>query len=221
MENFKRKVWVEYPIPYSVSIWGKDQQASTDVPPAQKVVTPEAVYQKLGIEPEIEKAEVLNKVVEPKEDNLDILISSCVDEVQSDILITDSMSIRANTTQMPEGTVAIANVKLEQFYQGNRYVHKSYDPGSRMLMVRYFPATVRYRRLLKVSDLDTLIGDQLIYVKTYVLMKMATKELTVLTAVKLDADNGEVNLAALESFRNECTEKLQRMKDDILIYVNG
>lgn len=50
---------------------------------------------------------------------------------------------------------------------------------------------------------------------------MASKELVVITSVKLDADNGEVNTDNLSKFRDDCKLKYEELKPEILIYTNS
>jgi hypothetical protein len=183
MGSFKKKVWVEYPIPSSVSIWG-----------------------------DIDNSE---------ESDLDVLIDTCVCDLQSDICITAVMRATANSNKMPDGCRDIVSVRLDQQFQGNTTVKKTYDSVNNILYLRYFPCIVKYRRNVLVADLDTLVGDMMIYVRAYVLWKMATKELVQITSVTLNADNGEVNTEVLKAFRDECKSKYEALKPEITLYVNG
>lgn len=153
--------------------------------------------------------------------NLDLLIKSCIKELQSDIYITDTMIARSNINQMPEDTISIVSAQLQIPIQGNAYVKKTYMKGTHQLYLRYFPAVVNFRRKVRVEDIEELEGDMFIYLKNYVLWKMAAKELVVITSVRLDADNGEVNTDELIKFRDACKGTYDTMKDGILIYTNS
>lgn len=180
MSNFTKRIWLEYPIPESVSVWGSDPLVS-----------------------------------------LDDLIKNCVDEVASDIQITESLLANSFSTQMPDTCVTIVSVKMQQEFQGNRFVKKTYDKETKMLYLRYFPSLVSYKRIITVADLETLVGDRLLYVKKYVLSKMAQYELNVLSSVKLEADNGQVDLDSLRDFMRKNEESVSKLKEDILMYVNS
>lgn len=153
--------------------------------------------------------------------DLDLLIASCVDELKSDIFVTDYLTMGGMTMAAPEGCVAVVNAKFSAMFQGNRSVPIDFDRAANQLLCRYVPARVTYRRYLRLSDLEGLVGDQLIYVKSYVLWKMAEKEVTVLQSVELNADNGSVNLSALASFGERARELYLAKKEDILIYSAG
>lgn len=186
LEITLKRVWVEYPIPSSVSIWGPD--AAYD--PAHPT-------------------------------DLTNMIELCLDELQSDLEITASTTIYGNAWPMPAGCRNIVSVKLAQNFQGNKAVKKSYDSINNILNVRYFPAIVKYHRNVTLKDLDTLKGDLLIYFKAYLLWKMATKELVILSSIDLQADNGDVNLDALKAFADSCKDTYDELKPEILLYVNG
>lgn len=160
----------------------------------------------------------------PEDDNefdLNMLIKACLKELQSDIYVSETMVARSNINAMPEGTISIVSAQLQIPIQGNVYVKKTYMRGTNQLYLRYFPAVVNYRRKVRIEDIDDLEGDMLIYFKSYVLWKMSAKELVVITSVKLDADNGEVNTEDLVKFRDACKEKYEDLKPEILIYTNS
>lgn len=178
MDRFLQKVWLEYPIPSSVSIWGQIE-------------------------------------------DLKALVESVVDDLASDISVHESIKATGNSTVLPEGARDVISVKLDMPFQGNRQVKKTYDVATRTVWLRYFPAVIRYRRDFTVEDLDKAKGDILIYIKSYLFWKMADKELTIITSVKLDADNGEVNTDDLRSFLETNKARYENLKEGILLYVNS
>jgi len=180
MVTFIEKVWVEYPIPFSVSIWGQ-----------------------VAIE------------------NLDTLVETVLEEVSSDCNKTETTVCLRDVNSMPVGCREVISVKLDLGFQGNRYVKKNYDRETNMLYLRMYPSRVKYRRNLVLTDLDTLRGDQLIYVKNYVFMKMATKELTILGSVKYEADNGQMDLENLKAFRDAAVLKVNELKSELSMYGNS
>lgn len=153
--------------------------------------------------------------------SLDDLISSCVDELRSDLYITEYVHCSSQSTSLPEDAFAVVNAKIDFQFQGNRSVRVDFDAASHRALIRYVPAVLTYRRYLRLSDLDTLAGDRLIYAKMYVLWQMAEKELTILRSVVLDADNGSVNLDALASFSDKCRARYEEMKAEVFIYTSG
>lgn len=153
--------------------------------------------------------------------SLDDLISSCVDELRSDLYITEYVHCSSQSTSLPEDAFAVVNAKIDFQFQGNRSVRVDFDAASHRALIRYVPAVLTYRRYLRLSDLDTLAGDRLIYAKMYVLWQMAEKELTILRSVVLDADNGTVNLDALASFSDKCRDRYEEMKAEVFIYTSG
>lgn len=184
--TFKNKLWSEYPIPDSVSVWGGN-----------------------GVQLDSIK-------------DLDGLISTCVDELRSDILVTAYQRAGGICTRMPEGTVTVQSAMLTSnfMFQGNRLVKVTYDKGANTAYLSYYPAMITYKRYLKVDDLENLVGDQLIYVKAYILWKMAESELSILKAVNMNVDNGSVDWSVLESFRDKMYERYKDLKGDILMYAS-
>lgn len=185
--TFKDKLWSEYPIPESVSVWGGN-----------------------GVQLDSIK-------------NLDNLISTCVDELKSDILVTRYMRASGLRTTMPADTVTVQSAMLTSnfMFQGNRLVKVTYDKGSRIAYLSYYPATITYKKYLAVDDLGALVGDQLIYTKAYILWKMAESELSILKAVNMNVDNGNVDWSVLESFRDKMYERYKILKEDqILMYAS-
>lgn len=183
--TFLDELWVEYPVPQSVSVWYGD--GVTKQPMA----------------------------------DINQLVSMCVNELASDILITCYASANSMSTVLDDDTVCVNSAKLLQGFQGNRIVKVTYDASTHTAYLRYFPSTITYLRKLHVADLDTLVGDRLRYFKFYILYKMSQKELQILSAIKLDTDNGEVNLDSLRSYSNDCITKFEALKPEILMYSVG
>lgn len=152
--------------------------------------------------------------------DINVLIESAVDEIASDILITAYIEATGMTTQMPEGTVTVSSAMLSGNFpfQGNRLIKATYDIANRVCYLRYYPAVITYKRKLQVSDLLNLSGDQLIFTKSYILWKMAEKELAILKAADMTVDNGTINLSVLESFRDKMYDRYKDLKEGILLY---
>lgn len=149
------------------------------------------------------------------------LIVTSVRELQSDITIPETIQVSGLTTILPEDAVSVSCARLSWGFQGSRLVKYSWCKQTRQLCIRYFPATVTYRRKLHVEDLDNidvLEGDQYIYVKTYILMKMAEKELHMLKGMTMKIDNGELDMSVLSDFVSTCHTKIENLKKEILIY---
>lgn len=181
MSTFIEKLWTEYPIPRSASIWNPSSGEDAEV-------------------------------------DFSALIESAVDELGSDLFVTEHKQAYGMTTFMPEDTVSIICAKLNQPFQGNRQVKFTYDRSTNAVHLRYWPSIISYKRKFKVEDLETVCGDELRYCKAYILWKMADKELQVLKAVKLDTDNGEFDLSVLKEFADTSYDRYNKMKEDILIY---
>lgn len=155
-------------------------------------------------------------------EDINVLLDTSVSELASDLLVTEYMTAQGMTTILPVGTVSIVCAKLYYPFQGNRYVKFTYDASTRACNLRFFPAVITFRRkLATVDDLDNLEGDELRFAKLYVLYRMATKELQVLKVIKLDSDNGELDLSALEKFADESYQSYQKLKEEIIIYTSG
>lgn len=153
-------------------------------------------------------------------ESLPDLVESCVDELKSDILITCYQEATGMTTYLPQDTVCVVSATLSgQFpFQGNRYLKCTFDKSKCIAYLRYYPAVLTYRRTLKIEDLESLTGDELIYAKSYVLSKMADKELMILKTADMSVDNGVINLGVLESFRDKMQQRYNDLKPEILIY---
>lgn len=183
LESFKYKLFVEYPIPVELSIWGS----------------------RPGV---------------PAVDDINGLIESAVDEVASDVLMVCYIEATGMITNMPKGTVSIKSAKLSSMFpfQGNRLIKCTFDQGSMKAYLRYYPATICYNRILTVDDLPNLIGDNLLYVKAYILYKMAERELNILKSSNMSVDNGQLDLSTLEDFRDKKRDYYLHMKEEILLY---
>lgn len=153
--------------------------------------------------------------------DLDTLIETCVDELQSDVYVTEYVLAGSMGTQLPEDTIAVVGGKMTYGFQGNRAVKCTFDAATKIVWTRYYPANITYRRRLHVEDLDKLTGDMLQYTKMYMLWKMADREITMLTSVNFEVDNASVNLDSLTRFRDACRERYLTLKEDIMLYTVG
>ena len=185
--NFRDRLFAEYCIPESLSIFGGDGLQTFPVA------------------------------------DLDVLISTCVEELQSDVYVTEYTYAGSMGTQLPQDAFAVVSAKLNAGFQGNRQVRFTFDSSTKICWLRAYPSTITYRRLLRLDDLDSgkIRGDQLRYVKTYILWKMAEKEYSTLSPVVLDADNGSFNLSAIKEFAESRHTAFASMKDEIFIYTGG
>lgn len=154
-------------------------------------------------------------------EDIDTLIGACVEELASDVAITDYCYMGANTLQLPADTLNVVGAKYDMAYQGNRAVKVTFNANDKTVNCRFIPCTVTFRRKLSVDNIEKLQGNLLLYVKNYVLAKMATKELTMLGTVNLNADNGSIDLSELKSFRDDCREAVKEMKPQIMLYSVG
>ena len=152
--------------------------------------------------------------------DLDLLLSAGVQELASDVFVTDYVSVSSMNTSMPDDCVMVYSAKLIMAFQGNRLVKFTYDKGRNVCSVKYFPATITYKRKLRLDDFtnDLISGDLLRMCEDYFLWRMASKELNVLNMIKLDNDNGQINLEALGQFANNKKEEFDKFKEEILIY---
>lgn len=156
----------------------------------------------------------------PPVEDISVLIDTVLDELASDVLVTDYIEASGMITYMPEGTVTCTSAQLSSIYpfQGNRLVKVTYDSSSRKAFLRYYPAVITYKRKLKLEDLENLVGDNLIYFKSYCLWKMAERELAILKTVNMNVDNGQIDFSVLETFRDKQYDYYIKMKDEILLY---
>ena len=153
--------------------------------------------------------------------DLQELITMTLEDYGTDLEVYETVDAYGIQTQLPENTRAVTTVKLMMPFQGNRYVKWSFDFDTKICMVRYVPAKITYKRSLTVADLDTLTGARMVYLKSAILERMATKEISYLSTVNLESDAGQVNLDALKEFRDKQVSKLDIMKEDIMLYSNG
>ena len=132
--------------------------------------------------------------VEAPLENINNMIESCVKDISSDIAITEFAHASGMKTMLPPDTITATSAKLSQGFQGNRLVKVTFDASNKAAYLRYYPAIITYRRKLRVADLEVLSGDKLIFTKAYMLWKLSQKELQVLSMIKIDTDNGEIDL---------------------------
>lgn len=156
--------------------------------------------------------------VSSAESDLNVLLDSCVRELRSDILVSDSLQAIGISTTMPEGTLSIRSCRMVYPFQGTRLVKYSFDKFSRQLNLRYFPSFVTYLRRLVLNDLETLEGDQLIYVKNYILAKMGEKELFMVKSIDMKIDNGSLDYSILEDSVKTWQSVVTTLKPEILLY---
>lgn len=181
-EQFKNRIWLEYPVPREFSIWGGDMVHTLPI------------------------------------QNLDALIEMCVEDVATDIVMRGYKHALGLQTPMPEDTVTVLYANLDFPYQGNRQVKVSYDHSTKQAFMRTFPGTIVYQRKMHVEDIDKLQGDRLIYFRYYVMNKMATMELSYLKTMNMSVDNGSIDLETLRTFAENTAEKVDKLRDSILIY---
>ena len=182
MELFKKRIWLEYPVPKEFSIWGGD-----------------------GINTLPLK-------------NLDELIEMCVEDVATDIVVRADRKATGMVTSLPTDTIAVMYANMDFNFQGNRQVKVSYDSSKHIALLRYFPATIVYQRKLHLEDVPNLQGDRLIYFRTYVQWKMAETELSFLKTMNMTLDNASIDLETLKNFMDSAKEKVNTLRDSILIY---
>ena len=156
----------------------------------------------------------------PAVEDIDVLIETVVDELASDVLMTDHIEATGMITYMPEGTITCTSAMLSGIYpfQGNRLVKVTYDASSRKAFLRYYPAVITYSRKLRKEDLEILTGDRLMFFKAYCLWKMSEKELAVLKTANMNIDNGQIDFSTLEEFVRKQHEYYLKIKEEILIY---
>lgn len=182
MENFIRRIWLEYPIPKEFSIWGGD-----------------------GV----------NTL--PLKD-INELIEMSVQDVATDIVVRADKKANGMQTQLPDDTITVMYANMDFMFQGNRQVKVSYDSSTHIALLRYFPATIVYQRKMHLEDVPNLQGDRLIYFRSYVMWKMATTELSFLKTMSMNLDNASIDLQVLSDFANDTKEKIDTLRDSILIY---
>lgn len=147
------------------------------------------------------------------------LLELCVDDLAGDVPMPDYIRSTGMATRMPNDCLMVTSAKLDMgMFPGNRLVRVQYDKATNVATVRYQPAMIAYNRRLRVDDLDELRGARAQYVRAYVLLKMATKELSILQAVNMHVDNGAIDLSLISGFRDEQQRKFDELRKDILIY---
>lgn len=152
--------------------------------------------------------------------DLDDLIENSVAEIASDIHIIEMMPSQGQRTIMPQDCITIRSCYMNLPYQGNKLIKHNYDKANHICYVRYIPCNINYARYLRVSDLETLVGDRRVYAKDYILSKMANKELMALKGVDFKTDNGTIDLSVLEEFYKEKKENVEKLKEGILLYAS-
>jgi hypothetical protein len=156
-------------------------------------------------------------------DSLDSLLLSCLDDCQSDLELYDSVQMTYSPYVLPEGVRGVTSVKALSLMstQSNAFVRFTFDKGTRQVACRFLPALVTYKRDIKKEDLDRLVGYRLQYFKAYVISKMLEKEISWLTAIKLESDTGSIDVQALQSVKDKHDKLLEELKLDILFPSNG
>jgi len=153
--------------------------------------------------------------------NLDDLIQMCLEDTDSDLEVYESLIATGIITQMPDTCRVITSAVMQMPFQGNRYVHHTYDKHTKRCYLRYFPAVIYYKRGLNLDDIETLKGSRSQYLKFYVLWKMVDKEVNYLQSITLNPSEGEVNLEGLKEFRERCKQQWDTYKADIMLYSNN
>jgi hypothetical protein len=175
--TFVDKLFLEYPLPKAISIWGDQNLA-----------------------------------------DINNLVELALDDLSHNLQIIETITVNTMRYTMPEGTKAILNVILELYSQGNGYVKWNYDKQLRLLYLRYFPSRVTYARSVKLEEIDKIKGVRGQYVKAYILEKMAAKEISYLTSIKLNTEEGDIDLTALEDFRKKQEALYTDIGEDVLVY---
>lgn len=153
--------------------------------------------------------------------NLDTLIELALKECESDLELYDSVEATGLATQLPLTAKAVSSVRFATQFQGNRYVKWTFDYASKVVTLRYYPATIKYKRSVELADLENLKGSRLNYIKSFIMVKMLNKEISYLTAVKLDPEAGSIDVQALLTARDRYQTNLDLYRDDIAILSNG
>lgn len=183
MKELINTLFLEYPVPQVLSVWGTENSL-------------------IGV-------------------SLPQLVEITLNDLSSDLEVYETVPATGIQTQLPETTRAVSCVKLTMPFQGNRYVKWSFDTDTKICMVRYTPAKITYKRAVSLEDLSTLKGARMTYLKSAILDRMATKEITYLSTVVLESDAGSIDISALKEFRDEKRKLVEIMKEDIMLYSNG
>jgi hypothetical protein len=155
--------------------------------------------------------------------SLDSLLQSCLDDCNSDLELYDSVRVTTSPYVLPEGTRAVTNCKAEalMYTQANQFVKHTFDKATRQVACRFLPARVTFKRDLKLEDLDTIRGSVLQYFKAYTVIKMLEKEISWLTAVKLESTTGSIDVEGLKAVKASLEDKFEKFRQDILFPSNG
>lgn len=150
--------------------------------------------------------------------SLDSLIEMSVEDVATDLVVIDNITTSSMQTRLPDDTVTVMYGTMNYYFGGNRQVKVAYDKPTHQALMRYFPATITYQRKMHLEDIPNLQGDRLIYFRSYVLWKMAEGELSFLKTMNMNLDNATINLEVLEKFMNERKDKVELLRESILMY---
>lgn len=158
-----------------------------------------------------------------KSDELDSLLLSCLDDCHSDLELYESVQVTHSPYVLPEGTRGVTSVKAISLMrtQSNAFVKHTFDKSTRQVACRFLPALVTYKRDVKASDFDSLLGYKLQYFKAYVISKMLDKEIAWLTAIKLESTTGSVDVQALQTVKANHDKLLDKLREDIVFPSNG
>lgn len=156
-------------------------------------------------------------------DTLDSLLISCLDDCHSDLELYESVQIYSSPYVLPEGTRGVTSVKSLSLMrtQSNSFVKHTFDKLTRQVACRFLPALVTYKRDVKESDFNSLVGYKLQYFKAYVISKMLAKEIAWLTAIKLESGTGNIDIQALQTVKNDHDKLLDKLREDIVFPSNG
>lgn len=154
--------------------------------------------------------------------DLGVLVAACVEDLKSDLYVTDYVDMYSQVTQVGDDVFAVVNARLSAVsFMGNTSVKVQFDRSRHQLRCLYVPARATVRRYMHVEDIDSLVGSKLQYFTAYVNFKAALKELNILQSVSLEADNGSVNLQVIADFAERNRQQYESMREDIFIYTGG
>ena len=158
-----------------------------------------------------------------RDSNFDDLFQSCLDDLESDLELYDSVRITSTPCTLPEGTRAVTNCKAESLMsaQTNQFVKHTFDKPTRQVACRFLPALCTFKRNVLLEDLDNIRGSVLQYYKAYVIIKMLEIEISWLTAVRLESTTGSIDVEGLKAVKSELEKKFENMRADILFPSNG
>ena len=72
-----------------------------------------------------------------------------------------------------------------------------------------------------MDDLKSIKGSNLQYFKAYTVIKMLEKEISWLTAIKLESSTGSIDVSSLKDIKTQLESKFEKMRVDILFPSNG